>query len=355
MNLSVGIVGLPNAGKSTLFNALLKKQAALAANYPFATIDPNIGIVEVPDKRLGVLAKIVNTQKIVPATVEFVDIAGLVRGAHSGEGLGNKFLAHIRETSALCYVLRFFRDENVVHVNNKVDPLEDLAILNEELILSDLETLAKQKEPKLNAAKEEKLRWEVVQKLLAALNENTAAREVVLENEEKELIRPLTLLTMKKAIYVANVDEEQLTTKEALLKDFPYQPVVALSAKTESELVDLPSGEREELLSSVGITEPALNQLASVAFETLGLMTFLTAGVIEARAWTIPKGTRAPDAAGTIHTDFKDKFIKADIVSFADFVKAGGWQRSRDQGLVRSEGKDYIMADGDVVEFKIGA
>ena len=355
MNLKIGIVGLPNAGKSTLFNALLKKQAALAANYPFATIDPNIGIVEVPDERLPVLAKIVKTTKIVPATVEFVDIAGLVKGAHSGEGLGNKFLSHIRETNAICYVLRFFQDPDVVHVNNRVDPHLDLSILNEELILADLQTLENQKEPKKSATKEDWQRWTLVGTLKRHLNNNLPAREIELNSEEKELIKPLNLLTLKPAIYVANLDENQLGQSREVLSKFSLKPLIALSAKIESELIDVKEEERQEFLQSVGINEPALNKLAKSSYDILGVMSFLTAGQLEARAWTILKNTPAFEAAGVIHTDFSQKFIKAEIVTFADFVKAGGWTKSREQGLVRQEGRDYLMQEGDVVEFKIGA
>ncbi|OGK64879.1 redox-regulated ATPase YchF [Candidatus Roizmanbacteria bacterium RIFOXYB2_FULL_41_10] len=355
MNLRIGIVGLPNAGKSTLFNALLKKQAALAANYPFATIDPNIGIVQVPDERLKVLAEIVKTNKIVPATVEFVDIAGLVRGAHSGEGLGNKFLSHIRETSAICYVLRFFKDPEVIHVSDRVDPKEDLAILNEELILADLQTLENQKEPKKNAGKEDQLRWQLVNTLKRHLNNNQPAREIKLDEEELELIKSLNLLTLKPAIYVANLDEDQLSQSREVLADFSLKPVIALSAKIESELIDVKETERREFLQSVGIDEPVLNKLAKISYDTLGLMSFLTAGTLEARAWTIPKNTPAVTAAGVIHTDFSQKFIKAEIVTFADFVNSGGWTNSRLQGKVRQEGRDYLMQEGDVVEFKIGA
>ncbi len=345
---------MPNAGKSTLFNALLKKQAALAANYPFATIEPNTGIVPVPDDRLPVLAKIVRTEKIVPATVEFVDIAGLVRGAHEGEGLGNKFLSHIRETNAICYVLRFFEDPDVVHVSGRVDPLEDLAVLNEELILADLQTLENQKDPKQNAGKEDKERWVIIQALKRHLNDSKPARIFEFKPEQKELIKPLNLLTMKPAIYVANMSEPQLKKSGEVLLKFPYQPVIALSAKVESELSDVEDKEREELLRSVGIEEPALNLLARTAYDTLGLMSFLTAGEKEVRAWTIRKGTSAQRAAGVIHTDFEKKFIKADVVGYPDFVASGGWTGARTKGLVRSEGKDYVMQEGDVVEFKIG-
>jgi len=356
MNLKVGIVGLPNAGKSTLFNALLKKQVALAANYPFATVDPNVGIVEVPDARLQTLAHIVGTNKQVPATVEFVDIAGLVKGAAHGEGLGNKFLSHIRETNAMCYVLRFFEDTNVIHVNNRIDPKGDLAILNEELILADLETLTKQHEPKMNATKEEKLRWDLIQKIIIHLNNAGVARTYPFaDHQQRNLLKPLNLLTLKPAIYVANLDENQLGRSGEVLKEFPYKPIIALSAQIESELIGLEENERLELLSSIGINEPALNLLAKTAFDTLSLQTFLTAGELEARAWTIPKGSTAPQAAGAIHTDFSKKFIKADVIKYADFVEQNGWLNCRTQGKVHSEGKDYVMQEGDVVEFKIGA
>lgn len=353
MSLSVGIVGLPNAGKSTLFNALLKKQAALAANYPFATIEPNIGVVPVPDERLVKLAKIVNSDKIIPATVEFVDIAGLVRGASQGEGLGNKFLAHIRETNAICYVLRFFEDSNIIHVAGRVDPLLDLAILNEELILSDLATLEKQKEPKTNANKEEKQKWELVLMLKRHLNEGKPARTLELKAQDLELIKPLNLLTIKPVIYVANMSEKQLGKSREVLANFPYKPVVPLSAKIETELIDLDETERQELLKSIGIIEPALNQLARVAYDTLGLMSFLTAGEKEVRAWTIKKGISAQQAAGVVHSDFATHFIKADVVKYDDFINNNGWLGCRNKGLVRSEGKDYVMQENDIVEFKV--
>jgi len=355
MNLKIGIIGLPNAGKSTLFNALLKKQQALAANYPFATIEPNVGIVEVPDERLNVLAKIVNTNKLVPATVEFVDIAGLVKGASQGEGLGNKFLSHIRETNAICYVLRFFSDPEVIHVNNRVDPMEDLAILNQELILADLQTLEKQTEPKKNATKEELQKWGIVNTLKRHLNKGEPGSNILLSNEEFTLIKPLNLLTLKPAIYVANLDEPQLTKSREELNKFKLKPLIALSAKIETELLDLNETERAQMLEAVNIKEPSLNMLAKSAYDTLGLMSFLTAGQLEARAWTIKKQTTAPNAAGVIHTDFAKKFIKADVVSYSDFVKAPGWLKAREQGLVRQEGREYIMQEGDVVEFKIGS
>lgn len=354
MNLSVGIVGLPNAGKSTLFNALLKKQQALAANYPFATIEPNIGIVEVPDPRLEVLAKIVNTKKIVPATVEFVDIAGLVKGASQGEGLGNQFLAHIRQTSAICYLLRFFQDPDVIHVNNQIDPIGDYTILNQELILADLQTLDKQKEPKKNADKTEQARWQLLDTLKRHLNKAEPIRTLALNPQQQQLIKPLNLLTEKPAIYVANLDEKQLQQGGEELRKFPLKPLLTLSAKTEAELIDLPEPEKQALLKTIGIMEPALNNLAKIAYETLRLQSFLTAGSFEVRAWTIRQGTKAVEAAGVIHSDFSQKFIKAEVISYTDFVKAHGWQNGREQGLVRQEGRNYLMQEGDIVEFKIG-
>jgi GTP-binding protein YchF len=355
MALSIGIVGLPNAGKSTLFNALLKKQAAMAQNYPFTTIEPNTGIVEVPDKRLEVLAKIVKTEKIIPAAVEFVDIAGLVKGAHKGEGLGNKFLANIRETSAICYVLRFFEDGDIIHVHNRVNPLEDLSILEEELILADLETLEKQKVPRPHAPKEEHIAYGVIQKVKAHVNTGKPVRALSLDEDEMKIVQPLFLLTAKPVIYVANMSEGQLANQQETLKDFPHKPVIALCAKLEAELAEASPEEREELLASVGITEPSLDLLARAGYETLNLMSYLTAGEKEVRAWTIKKGTSAPQAAGVIHTDFEKKFIKADIVSYSDFVENNGWLGARQKGVARSEGKEYVMQEGDVVEFKIGA
>lgn len=360
MNLSIGIVGLPNAGKSTLFNALLRKQQALAANYPFATIEPNTGVVPVPDERLKVLAEIVHTEKIVHALVEFVDIAGLVKGAASGEGLGNKFLAHIRETSAIVYVLRFFEDPDVIHVANKVDPKEDLATLNEELLLADLQTLEGIKEPKQNASKEQKEAYELAQVLKKHLDTGKPAREIDLTDEQHRLAKSFNLLTLKPAIYVANMSEEQLTNPTSSATNVGTTlgvngPVIKLSAKLESDLAEATDEERRELLSSVGIKESALDQLARVGYETLNLISFLTAGEIEAKAWTIRKETKAPQAAAVIHTDFEKKFIKADIVSYADFVNEKGWVGARAKGLARSEGKEYVMQEGDIVEFKIGS
>ncbi|MCR4326168.1 MAG: redox-regulated ATPase YchF [Candidatus Roizmanbacteria bacterium] len=358
MSLSVGIVGLPNAGKSTLFNALLKKTAALAQNYPFTTIEPNTGIIDIPDARLPKLAEVVHTHKLVPATIEFVDIAGLVAGAHKGEGLGNQFLAHIRETSAICYVLRFFEDGDIIHVANRVDPLGDLEILETELQLADLQTLEKQKEAKGVPSKEQKLLWDVVQKLKAILSQGKPARDAHLTDEERKAAQPLNLITEKSAIYIANMSESQLHNADTViqpLKEKVNGTIIALNAKLESELIDITDEERIELLSSVGITEPALGKLAKTAYDTLHLMSFLTAGELEARAWTIAKGTKAPQAAAVIHSDFEKHFIKADCVLYEDFIAQSGWVGARKAGKARSEGKDYLMQEGDVVEFKIGS
>ncbi|MEK9179703.1 MAG: redox-regulated ATPase YchF, partial [Patescibacteria group bacterium] len=300
-------------------------------------------------------AGIVKTNKIVHALIEFVDIAGLVKDAHKGEGLGNKFLAHIRETSAICYVLRFFEDENVIHVQNRVDPMGDLAILNEELIFADLQTLENQKEPKQNSDKSDKLRYELVQNIKRHLNDAKPLRDVNLSEEELSLLKSLNLLTLKPVLYVANMSEEQLQqSREVVLKDFLHKPVVCLSAKLESELIDATPEDRAELLKSVGVEHSALDQLAKGGYDALNLLSFLTAGEIEDRAWTIRKGETAQQAAGVIHTDFFSKFIKADIVKYEDFIASGGWVNARQKGLVRSEGKEYIMQDGEVVEFKIG-
>jgi len=357
MNLKIGIVGLPNAGKSTLFNALLKKNAAIAENYPFCTIEPNTGIVNVPDARLDILAKIVKTTRIVPATVEFVDIAGLVKGAHKGEGLGNKFLSHIREVSAICYVLRFFEDDNVVHVASRIDPIDDLAILEDELMLADLATLEKYKPPKGKPSKEDIIRAEAVQKLKNALKKAIPARRVTLTDGEAAQAKQLMLLTLKPTLCVANMSEAQFSNKETLMRELTTktnaQPI-ALNARLEAELIDTSTEERTELLASVGIESPALENLSAQAYKTLNLMSFLTAGELEARAWTIQQGTLAPQAAGVIHSDFEQKFIKADIVNYADFVAENGWLGSRQKGLVHSMGKEYVMQEGDVVEFKIG-
>lgn len=355
MNLKVAIVGLPNAGKSTLFNALLKKQVADAANYPFTTIEPNIGVVAVPDPRLEKLASVVEATEgkrppIVPAVVEFVDVAGLVKGASRGEGLGNKFLSHIRETHLIVNVLRFFEDPSVVHVAGDVDANRDREIIETELILADLQTLEKQPEPRTNASKEDHAKWRSIVRLKDGLNAGKPARDLITDPDERKRIRDLNLLTIKPVLYVGNVSETQL---ESSVSDLT--PSIMISAKTEMELASLPQEEQAAYLAALCLESSGLDRLIAKAYEMLGLISFLTCGVIEARAWTIENGTKAPQAAGAIHTDFEKKFIKADVVAFADFIAAGGWVGARAAGKVRSEGREYEMRDGDVVEFKIGS
>ncbi len=355
MNLKVGIIGLPNAGKSTLFNALLKKQVAFAANYPFATIEPNIGVVPVPDGRLQKLAEITKEEEkmeklppFVPAIVEFVDIAGLVKGASEGEGLGNKFLAHIREVNVICHVLRFFPDPTVVHVAGDIDPMRDREIVETELVLADLQTLGKQIEPKTNATKEDHARWDAICTLKSGMDTGKLAKDVLTDPEERLLVRDFQLLTMKPIVYIANVSEDQLTHE--LLRN-----AIKICAKTEEELASLAPEEQYEYLKSLGVQTSGLDLLIQKTYETLGLISFLTCGAKEVRAWTIERGMKAPQAAGVIHTDFEKKFIKADVVSFEDFIAARGWKKAREAGKVRSEGKAYCLQDGEVVEFKIGA
>jgi hypothetical protein len=353
MNLKIGIVGLANVGKSTLFNALLKKQVAFAANYPFATIEPNIGVVPVPDGRLIKLAEITKAEEkmdklppLRPATVEFVDIAGLVKGASEGEGLGNKFLSHIREVNIICQVMRFFPNPDIVHVVGDINPDRDREIVETELMLADLQTLNKQTEPRQNATKEDHARWAVITKLKAGLDAGKLAKDIITDPEERLLIRELQLLTIKPMLYVANVSEEQLKENNDIL---------AICAETEAQLAALSEEEQKEYLKTLGLEASGLDRLIQKAYEMLGLISFLTTGVIESRAWTIENGMKAPLAAGVIHTDFEKKFIKADCISFADFVAVVGWKKAREAGKVRVEGKEYVMRDGDVVEFKIGA
>lgn len=366
MKLSIGIVGLPNVGKSTLFNSLLKKQVADVANYPFCTIEPNVGIIAVPDERLPVLAKIVNTEKIVPAVVEFYDIAGLVKGASTGAGLGNKFLSHIREVAAIVHVVRLFEDANVAHVSQNLDPIDDLKTIETELILADLETLNKQKKPKPTDPKTTHFAYTVSQKLIEALNKGIAARNAGLSDEEKQAIKQLNLLTLKPVIYLFNVSEPQLQNKEEtekkiksilsiLTTNYPLQTTnyLYLCVKMESEIVVFSQEEQLEYLKQYGLTESGLNRLIKKAYKTLGLISFLTAGTLEVRAWTIKKGALAPQAAGVIHTDFEKHFIKADVIPYQTFVETGGWTAAREKGLVQTVGRDYEMKDGDVVEFKV--
>jgi GTP-binding protein YchF len=354
VSLTIGIVGLPNVGKSTLFNALTKNDV-LAANYPFATIDPNIGVVGVPDSRLGVLAEIFDSAKVVPATVSFVDIAGIVRGASTGEGLGNKFLANIREADAICQVIRAFDDPNVVHVDGKVDPAGDISVIETELILADLQTIENaiprlQKDARLHKDR---------QPLLAAAEQ---AREVLQTGTtitaaglDRGPLGELQLMTAKPFLYVFNVDPDEIANEEFTAEMCALvapSEAIFLDAKTEAELIELPDDEALELLQSMGQQESGIDQLARIGFATLGLQTFLTAGPKESRAWTIKVGATAPQAAGVIHTDFERGFIKAEIVSYDELVAAGSMAEAKARGRVRIEGKDYVMADGDVVEFR---
>lgn len=367
MSLSVGIVGLPNVGKSTLFNALLKKQQAYVANFPFATIEPNVGVVPVPDQRLSKLAEVTKKSENmddlppkVPATVEFVDIAGLVAGAHKGEGLGNKFLSHIREVNAICHVLRDFKDENIVK-EQSVNPKNDFETVEAELQLADLQTLEKQKDPGNTPDKTLRKRWEVVSRLKETVSEGKNAKEVKLRDDEEEAIaKELSLLTLKPILVVINIDEDELKNSDEIEKKIaemlsldPDQ-IIAICAKVEAQLADLGKKDQKAYLTDLGVNETGLERLIRKAFNTLGLITFLTAGEKEVRAWTIKRGENAKEAAGTIHTDFSDKFIKADVCAYNDFIESGGWKEAREKGKVRSEGKEYVVRDGDIILFKVG-
>ena len=351
MGLKCGIVGLPNVGKSTIFNALTKAGIA-AENYPFCTIEPNVGVVEVPDPRLKALSEIVHPERVVPAAVEFVDIAGLVAGASKGEGLGNQFLANIRECDAIAHIVRCFTDDNIVHVSGKVDPLDDINVINTELALADLQTVEKalnrySKQARSGGDKEALKLVLVLEKLLPALNEGRAARSVKLTPEEIAVVRPLFLLTIKPTMYVANVEDHGFENNPLLdaVREF------AVCAKTEADIADLDDEDKEMFLADMGMTEPGLDRVIRAGYDLLGLQTYFTAGVKEVRAWTIHKGDTAPQAAGVIHTDFERGFIRAQTIAYEDFIAFKGEKGAQEAGKMRAEGKDYIVQDGDVMNF----
>ena len=360
--MKIGIVGLPNVGKSTLFNSITKAGAE-SANYPFCTIEPNVGIVAVPDERLQKLADMYNTKKITPAVVEFVDIAGLVKGASKGEGLGNKFLSHIRETDAICEVVRCFEDSNVVHVDGSVDPIRDIETINLELIFADIETIEKRLDKAkkmLKADKKYQVEIDLLEKIKLALENGMPARQLDYNEDEKEMLKEMFLLTTKPIIYIANVSEEQLSDTENdenvnKVREYASREkaeVIPLCVKIEDELSTLDDNDKTEMLEALGLEESGLDILIKKSYDLLGLMSFLTAGEPEVRAWTIKKGTKAPQAAGKIHSDIERGFIKAEVISYDELIKEGSMVQAKEKGLVRQEGKDYIMQEGDIVLFK---
>lgn len=360
--LRAGIVGLPNVGKSTLFNALVANAKAEAANFPFCTIEPNVGVVSVPDERLGILAQISHSVKTVPTRIEFVDIAGLVKGASQGEGLGNQFLANIREVDAIAHVVRCFENDDIIHVSGSIDPIRDIEIINLELALADLAQVEKRidraRKQARGSNKEAQLELSVLEQILPILNDGKAARLIELNEEEEEAIKNLGLLTRKPIIYAANVSEDDLATGNQWVEQVRQfasgedAKVVVVSAQVESELVELSEAERADFLESLGVSEGGLKSLITATYELLGLRTYLTTGPQETRAWTIKAGMKAPQAAGVIHTDFERGFIRAETVAFQDLVASGSMTAAKEKGLVRSEGKEYVVQEGDVLLFR---